>query len=208
MTSGERLAIAAPATGLLVYDLDSSSLMLYTGSAWNGITLTNRAGSVGGTSAPLAFKAVAGNATNGLAAYNAFQKLPFMNINTLGYNVGGALSNNGAAIFTTPAGGGVFRFDVRLHFSADAPCSTNYSIRLLKNGSVTTDIQKNGILTFTTGFNIQEAYCSKEFLLNAGDTIEVEYSIATPSSAVSNFWMVGSVGNLTSSFCGNRLFAF
>ena len=34
MTSVQRTAIASPATGLLVYDADSSSFVYYTGSAW------------------------------------------------------------------------------------------------------------------------------------------------------------------------------
>lgn len=207
MTADQRIAITTPATGLLVYDTDSSFLMLYTGSKWEGVRLTTTA-SGGGSSQGLAFKAVAGNATNGLAAYNAFAKLPFMNINTVGYNIGSALSNDGKAIFTTPAGGGVFHFEVRLHFSADQACQANYGIRFLTHGSIATDAQKNGILTFKQGFDIQEAYCSKDFLLSAGDTVEVEYSISTPTGAVGSFWMVGSVGNLTSTFSGNRTLAF
>lgn len=207
MTAAQRLAIGTPATGLLVYDTDSSLMMFYNGTQWRAMMVTPASTVTGGNGGP-AFKAVAGNVTNGLPAYNTFHKLPFMNINTSGYNVGGTLSNNGAAIFTTPAGGGVFHFKVRLHFSADAPCTTNYAIRFLRNNSVATDAQKNGILVFGTGFDIQEAWCSKDFLLNAGDTIEVEYSIATPSAPVFSFWMIGSVGNLTSSFSGNRLVSF
>src|SRR6185503_18982126 len=34
MTSTQRIAIASPAAGLLVYDTDSSSFAYYTGSSW------------------------------------------------------------------------------------------------------------------------------------------------------------------------------
>ncbi len=208
MTALERLAITSPATGLLVYDTDSSALMLYNGSSWKALMLTGTTTGGSGTAAGFAFKAVAGAVTNGSSAYNAFLKLPFMNINTLGYNVGGGLSNDGKAIFTVPAGGGIFHFEVRLHFSTDASCTTNYAIRFLRNGSVATDAQKSGILHFTEGFNIQEAYCSKDYLLNSGDTIEVEYFIGVPSPVPGSFWMVGSLANITSSFSGNRTVAF
>jgi hypothetical protein len=266
MGTVERMAIPAPLNGLLAYDTDLSSLMLFSTSTWRALTVATDllwarngnhtynvlSGNVGiGTSSPLAkldvtgtvkiadgtqglgkvltsnadglaswqtptgggapaglaFKAVAGNTTNGLSAYDAFLKLPFMNINTVGYNIGTALSNDGKAIFTAP-GNGVFHFDVRLHFSTDLACQTNYSIRFLKNGSIATDAQKNGRLIFATGFDIQEALVGKDFLLGAGDTIEVEFLINVPSPVPTNFWMVGSVANLTSSFTGFRILAF
>ena len=197
MSTANRNAIASPARGLIVYDTTLSSLMLYSSGKWNAL-------STGGTSAGIAFKAVAGNQNNGLPAYNAFNKLPTMNINTVGYNVGTALSNDGKAIFTAPSNG-IYHFEVRLHFSADQSCQTNYAIRFRKNGSLDTDAQKNGRLVFATGSDIQETYCSKDFLLSAGNTIEVEYLIATPSPVPSNFIMVGSVANLTSSFSGYQI---
>jgi len=196
LSTAQRTAIASPANGLIVYDSTVSSLMVYSAGTWN--TLSS------GGSTGIAFKAVAGNQNNGLPAYDAFNKLPSMNINTLGYNVGTALSNDGKAIFTAPSNG-VYHFEVRLHFVSDAACQANYSIRLRKNGSISTDAQKNGVLIFSAAFDTQETYCSKDVLLTTGDTIEVEYQINLPSPVPFNFNMVGSVGNLTSSFTGYRV---
>jgi hypothetical protein len=46
MSSLQRMAIAAPAKGLLVFDNDSSSFWFYNGTAWTGLTTTG-GGSVG-----------------------------------------------------------------------------------------------------------------------------------------------------------------
>jgi hypothetical protein len=73
MTSAQRMAIGAPATGLLVYDTDQDTFLFYNGTAWTGLggsgggewsvsgnnIFNNNTGNVGiGTSAPGARLAV------------------------------------------------------------------------------------------------------------------------------------------------------
>ena len=51
MTSAQRAAIAAPATGLLVFDTDTGSFWYYTGTAWANLAGGNAAWSLSGNNA-------------------------------------------------------------------------------------------------------------------------------------------------------------
>jgi len=64
MTTVQRAAIAAPATGLLVYDTDVDALFFYNGAAWRGV------GSGYGSSGPIELKPKDGwpSTTNGCSA--------------------------------------------------------------------------------------------------------------------------------------------
>lgn len=64
MTTGQRDAIATPATGLMVYDSSSLAPSIYNGVNWQNVLIPNSSGSVGiGTSSPNSLLHLSGSAT-------------------------------------------------------------------------------------------------------------------------------------------------
>lgn len=194
---GSTAPFAVPTQGLMVFDTDLDCIMTYTlVSGWKALVQS-------GSPKPIVFRAEGGG--SGFTGFDTFLKLPPMAIlGVTSYNYGGALSNDGKSIFTAPTAG-IYHFEVHLRFTSDFKNTSHYQIRFKKHGSTEPNDYSYGSLVFDGSFHFEEATAIKDYSLNEGDTIEVEYQIGTPSTAPAIFNYNTVQG---STFSGFRIAAF
>ncbi|TAH02226.1 MAG: hypothetical protein EAZ15_05620 [Sphingobacteriales bacterium] len=200
MTTAQRMNIgstppfAVPTQGLMVFDTDLDCIMNYTlASGWKALVQS-------GSPKAVAFKVSGGT----FPSYDTFNKV-FMAVNAgVGYNYGGTVSLiDGRSVFTAPTSG-VYHFEVNLKFFTDLKTTTKYQIRFRKHSSIDENSYSYGTLHFDGTFDIQEAVAVKDYVLNIGDTIDVEYLIKAPSPTPGVFNIVNTI----STFSGFRISAF